>query len=130
MTELSFLVELLLNHKLTKPTKDAIALRIKEVESNLPQSTQLPITASSGYITPVRPIKDPTAQAPSTQAILNADPTVTGHVIPPLPAEGPVQPAQIAKTQAAVQALNARQEAIRIAISGKEEKGRTSPRKF
>lgn len=34
MTELTFLIELLLNHKLPKPTKDAISERIREIEVN------------------------------------------------------------------------------------------------
>jgi hypothetical protein len=38
MTELSFLLELLLNHKLQKPTKDLIQTRIKEIEAQPVQS--------------------------------------------------------------------------------------------
>lgn len=42
MTELSFLLELLLNHKLPKKTKDAVAERIKVVENGIiPQPTAL-----------------------------------------------------------------------------------------
>jgi hypothetical protein len=32
MSEITFLIELLLNHKLTKTTKEVIAARIKEIE--------------------------------------------------------------------------------------------------
>lgn len=55
MGELSFLIELLLNHKLAKPTKDLIAARIKDLEqavqpiqnqarivNHLPQSLPMP----------------------------------------------------------------------------------------
>lgn len=42
MTELSFLLELLLNHKLPKKTKDAVAERIKVVENGIiPQPTAI-----------------------------------------------------------------------------------------
>ena len=70
MTELTFLIELLLNHKLPKPTKDAISARIKEVESQLGKPTYAP---AYPVPTPIRPAKDPTAQAPSTQALLDKE---------------------------------------------------------
>ena len=112
MTELSFLLDLLLNHKLTKPTQTAIKERIKEVEAQFASQ-------------PVRPQvqRVPNGQAPSMQAAIEAMEAEKGNVPPP--------PNQIpAQTAAAAGALRRRQEAINIAISGKEEPGRTSPRKF
>ena len=41
MTELSFLVDLLLNHKLTKATKDAVAARIRDIEVQRAQPSHL-----------------------------------------------------------------------------------------
>ena len=61
MTELSFLIELLLNHDLPKATKDLIASRIKEVESNL-VTYKLPNQAQN--VTPRL------SQAPSTLAAM------------------------------------------------------------
>jgi hypothetical protein len=115
VTELQFLIDLLLNHKVPSATKKLIADRIGEVETKLMQP--------SVYIPPGRPINNfhpPTAQSPSTQRILD-------EMALEMP---PVQPATVAQTPAAAQALAQRAETIRIATSGKEERGRTSPRKF
>ena len=74
-----------------------------------------------------------TAQSPSTQRILDqmaAEGSVVPEAAPAYQREPVSMPDQIAQTPAAAAALAARNEAIRIAVSGKEEKGRTSPRKF
>lgn len=109
MTELTFLVELLLNHKLQKPTRDAIATRLKEVEEAIaslpPQAHHRPMPQLPGM----------NGQSPSMQAIMARNPDL-------VPA--------VAQTPAAAAALTARQEAVSISLSGKPEKGRTSPRKF
>jgi hypothetical protein len=113
MTELSFLLELLLTHKLAKGTKEAITNRIKEIETRHIVFTQPAF--------PQQSIRQPrTAQAASTQRILDE------MALEPQPAP----PEQVAQSPAAAMALAARQEAINIALSGKEEKGRSSPRKF
>lgn len=69
MTELSFLIELLLNHELKKETKDLIAGRIKEVEANL-----IPMRPSMPIITTQLPISNggygPSPQAASTVAAM------------------------------------------------------------
>ena len=112
MSELSFLLELLLTHKLAKGTKEAITNRIKEVETKYVQSVPgIPV---------YQPRPPKTAQSPSTQRILDEMAQETQ----------PVPPEQIAQSPAAAMALAARQEAINIALSGKEERGRTAPRKF
>ena len=105
MTELQFLIDLLLNHKLTASTKKLISERIKVVESELTTKSQH------------RPMAPSSAQAPSTQRILDEM----------------TQPEPV--TQAAAQALQSRSAAIKKAIDsgpfgGKPEPGRTSPRKF
>lgn len=122
MTELSFLLELLLEHKLPKPTRIAITDRIKEIDT-IRVSPPVPYTQ--------RPPR--TAQSPSTQRILDEMAAEQGGTVVQevgIIGESQLMPAVIAQTPAAVAALNARNEAIRIAVSGKEEKGRTSPRKF
>jgi len=128
MSELSFLLELLLSHKLAKGTKEAITDRIKEVERRLvqPQQPNVPMSGPQA----VRPARS--AQSPSTQRILDEMAAEGASLIQPNPVspESPGIPAQIAQTPAAALALAARQEAINIAVSGKEERGRTSPRKF
>lgn len=124
MSELSFLLELLLNHKLPKPTKEAITTRIKEVEGRISQPVQ-----TSGFMTTSNQARPPkTAQSPSTQRILD-EMAAEGVPIGAVTQQQDI-PAQIAQTPAAAMALASRAEAIRIAVSGKEEKGRTSPRKF
>lgn len=63
MTELSFLIDLLLNHKLPKATKDAVAARIKDIEQASPQPRPS-----------IQPIAAPqvaqVAQTPAAQAAL------------------------------------------------------------
>ncbi len=122
MTELAFLLELLLNHKLPRPTKVAVTERIKEVESKLlsPRDVRSEIPApSQGFIPPHL-----IGQAPSTVAAMARHPDLAAALEPPQPV------AVIAQTPAAQAAVAARQEAINSALSGKVEKGRTSPRKF
>lgn len=126
MTELSFLLDLLLTHKLSPATKKVIVDRIKCVEANLARPVHQPPT----LVSPMKSVAA-NAQAASTLAILEKH-----NLDPANPAEQPLHPLTIpavpivAQTPAAVAALNARQQAINIAASGREEKGRTSPRKF
>lgn len=87
MTELQFLIDLFLNHKLSPTTKKLVAERIGIVEEQLRTTTPKPIT-------PVLQ-RSPTAQAASTQAILDRDasldtvPNSTPIVLAPLPAIPP-----------------------------------------
>src|SRR4051812_23195784 len=108
-SELSFLIELLLKHKLPVATKDMVAQRIAEIEEKYSRPadgrfTPLPgggIYESPGYLAKQHP------------------------ALPPPP---PV--AVIAQTPEAQAAMASRQAAINQALSGKPEKGQTSPRKF
>ncbi len=109
MTELSFLLSLLLDQKLNKEVKGLIKDRIKEIEV-APRITASTIRAVS-----------PTAQSASTQKILD-EMAEEGKALP--------VPVHIAQTPAAAMALASRQQAISQAISGQPEKGRTQPRKF
>ncbi len=135
-SELGFLLDLLLNHKLPMATRVAITERIKEVEQRLnqgpqivPRGTAAPIQVPQQNIPPHL-----VGQSPSTIAAMMRNgfvpegPTIA--IAPSGPAVEPTQPAVIAQTPAAVAALNDRQQAINQAISGKPDKGRTSPRKF
>ncbi len=111
MTELSFLIELLLNHKLQKVTKDAIAERIKEASG--PNAIQQHVPNGVRSLSPMVAM-----QSPSTQAILDRNPDLV------VPIES------VGQTPAAQAAIASRQQAIAQALSGKPEKGQTSPRKF
>ncbi len=139
MTELSFLLDLLLNHKLPLATKKAVTERVREVEARL--SAAMPITYTTKVMSPLASSNIPShlvGQSPSTIAAMmrngmaNEMPANTTTAVstvelaPPPPA--PV--AVVAQTPAAAAALNARNDAILQGLSGKPEKGRTSPRKF
>lgn len=71
MSELDFLLELLLNHKLTKPTKDLLQARIKEVQvrpNSMQTSPQGPYTMqSNGNMQPM-PTMAQAQAVPATQA--------------------------------------------------------------
>lgn len=115
MTELSFLLELLMNHKLPKATKDLILKRVKEVEESL-YAKPIPMQRYTGP-----------AQAASTLASFEKHGPLPSIEMPLMPA-GPVE--QIAQTPATAAALLHRQETISNALSGKVGKGETSPRKW
>lgn len=87
-TELQFLIDLLLNHKLNPATKKIIADRIGDVEIALRQ-----IVPRGTSPQPTIAFVDPkTAQAPSTQRLLERDgpptptPIVGAVVAPAMPA--------------------------------------------
>lgn len=140
VTELTFLLDLLLNHKLPMATRVAITERVKEVEQRLNQAPQQFVPRGTPAPVPQNLPPHLVGQSPSTIAAMMRNgfvPEVVreaqleGMPNPPLPVpEQPTQPAIIAQTPAAMAALNDRQAAISQAISGKPEKGRTSPRKF
>lgn len=128
MTELTFLLDLLLNHRLPAATKAAVSDRIREVEKQL----------SAGYPIPpqAQAIRQAVLNSPIPAHLVNQAPSTIAammkHDGAPIalapPAEAPVIPAVIAQTPAAQQALASRNEAILNA--GTIEKGRTRPRKF
>lgn len=117
MSELSFLLHLLLDHKLPIKTKALIKTRIGEIESRhdvraQPTTRNLPPHLAN--------------QAPSMQAKIQAMEEEKLNHPPPQALLAPTQ----ATTPAAALALQDRQKLINQAINGKEEQGRTSPRKF
>lgn len=150
MTELSFLIELLLNHRLPKPTRDLVASRIKEVEASHGPSALAPppIQSPSGITIPspsyvqhatARPSK--TAQSPSMAAkvaAMEAEEAAKRGLPPPPPVEvaqpsQATQPVTIAQTPIAVNAMNERNNLINKAINqnaGVFEKGSTGPMKI
>ncbi len=107
MTELSFLIELLLNHDLKKETKDAVAARIREVESCLSQPRNLSLPINNHFSDMVNAVVSSTGnivkQAPSTLALMAKHGDIPPTYIPP-PIESPPPPvlteAQIAQRQA------------------------------
>lgn len=135
MNELSFLVNYLIDHKLSKAAKDDLIARIKVVEESYrPQpDTSRQLTGQSQP--PVRMFPTVGQQAPS---ILAKYPDLA---IPPIIDDGPmclrddmkpppVPVTQIAQTPETAKALAERQALITQSMSGKPEPGRTGPRKI
>lgn len=125
MNEVSFLLDLFLNHKMSKSAREAVTARIKEIAERASQQQDY-----APRVVLQRPPK--TAQSPSTQKILD-EMAAEGAPLEARVAQAQADPVpleQIAQTPAAAAAMAARAEAIRIAASGKEEKGRTAPRKY
>lgn len=110
MTELGFLIELLLNHELKAETRKLIGERIKEVESGF---NRVPIGMHPPKMVPGQP-----AQAASMQAIMDRNPDIGQPV------------AVVAQTPAAIAAMNSRNIAIQESIAGKTDKVTGRPRKF
>ncbi len=118
MTELSFLVDLLLNHKLPKATRDLVASRIKEVEGRLTPYQGLTLTQPQ--IPPPPVLVNGAPQAASTIAAM------ARHA----EAAPVTMPVAIAQTAATAAALNSRHQAISESIAGKIDKVTGRPRKF
>lgn len=136
MTELSFLIDLLLNHELQKPTKDAIAVRIIEVEAQITCPAVARVLSSASQITATSlPYPSGVRQVQSTLDAMARHGEI-GHTAPiihpqQLPPEMPPIPVEhIAQTQAAAQAMNSRNQAIAESIAGKIDKVTGRPRKF
>lgn len=133
-TELSFLVELLLNHRLPKATREAVGARIKEVEEQRPLYGQMNPPPAHRAIQPQAVPAALQGQAPSTIAAMMRHPDLIAQMgATAAPPETPPEPAPvavIAQTPAAAAAMQKRQEALSIQLSGKPLKGETGPRKW
>lgn len=103
MTELSFLIDLLLHHKISPKTKDVIAERIKQIDGRVGAVAHQPLIVSG------------VPQAASTLAAMARHGVVDHEPV-----------AVIAQTPAAQAALNSRAEAM----AGKLDKATGRPRKF
>lgn len=101
-SELSFLLDMLLNHKLPSATKVLVSDRIREVERNL---NSIPLSSGGARVTPLRMTEE-------------------GMTAIQKPPPSPV--AVIAHTPAAAAALASRAEAM----AGKLDKDTGRPRKF
>jgi peptidoglycan hydrolase CwlO-like protein len=147
VTELSFLIDLLLNHKLAKATKDAIAERIKEVETAMGSLSPMQVMLSPPKPQAVVPSNLPAEiakQAPSMQAIMlrHADLAQTQRAaIEPalheaqlrnanIQASEPQPVAVVAQTAATAAAMASRNQAIAESLAGKIDKTTGRPRKF
>lgn len=111
MSELSFLIDLLLNEKLSKSVRTKIAERVKEVEVKF----AAPPVFTMGPTLPPPKVINGALQAPSTVAAMER------HA-----AEAP----PVVASPVVANALMERERALAAATSGKPEAGRTSPRKF
>jgi len=138
MTELGFLLDLLLNHKLPLTTRKAVTERVKVVEEGLTPKETLWGRLQQGQPTPAALPKQLSIQSPSTlaammrhaeqgPALVTADQQPVLNAVPPPPPQPVAVVAQTAATQAA---MAAREAAIASQISGKPDKGQTRPRKF
>lgn len=101
MTELTFLIDLLLKHKLDDDTKDALAARIRDVEAAL----TAPVV-TSGYV----------------QATFGPVSSVGQQSV--------TRVTEIGQTPAAQAAIASREQAIAESLSGKINKETGRPRKF
>ncbi len=128
-TELSFLLDLLLDHKLPKPTRALIMQRAREVEEDMRG-----VFGTSGLRSP--PIPQVQAalsnQAPSMQAIMarNQDLIARSPTIGMAANQPSIPVEQIAQTPATQAAMASRQSAIAESLSGKIDKVSGRPRKF
>lgn len=114
MSELSFLIDLLLNHKLPKKTKDLIKDRITLIEERRSHQPAVSTVNFSGI-----------QQAPSMQAKIEAMESEQPAAVQHVNAHSPV----------AAQALMDRQRAINRAVNSgpfgaQPEPGLISPKKF
>ena len=138
MTELSFLIDLLVNEKLSKTVKEKVVARIKDVE--LLQTATPVLKSVPNFIGYQQPIAS--GQSPSTIAAMQRHaaqlPQEASVELSPISqtnvhqvvADPPAQQGVVVASLAAAQAIQSRDTAVAAALSGRPEKGRTSPRKF
>lgn len=128
MTELSFLIDLLLNEKLTKTVKVKVKDRVKFVEESLAMYKPIPWPPNKLPVPIQTPVDVPEhlkGQAPSTIAAFMRHQAEAGNV--PLTQEAmaavtkPEQPTLpgIISTAPALAAINNREQQIANAINGK-----------
>jgi hypothetical protein len=126
MTELSWLLDLLINHKLTKETKQHVLDRIHTIEQKAVFNPYVTANSSSSGLTQ---IVNGAPQAASTVALMQKHGLGAPTTVSITP-DQPTEPGVVAATAQTQAAVASRQAAIDQALSGKLEKGRTSPRKF
>jgi len=125
MTELDFLIELLLNHKLPKTTQKSIKERISVVQ----------VQSGTGYAPPPARIRSPVPAGPPQAASMQkavAELQMESGQHPTVAAQ-PLVPPQTPTTGAAQVALIERQKLINEALSeagGNFKPGQRAPRKF
>lgn len=115
MTELSFLIDLLLNHKLPKVTKDIVAGRIRKIQQDIDMSKSL------GELNEIK--RNLPAQI-SSRDVAQRNPELVPPPMPPIPVEA------IAQNAVTAAAVNSRNQAIAESIAGKVNKDTGRPRKF
>jgi hypothetical protein len=125
-TELSFLIELLLEHKLQTATKAAIAVRIKDVELGL--HTAIPTIQASRNMAAHRPIQanaEAQALAASLAAQANSDvhPSVAQFGLTDRRPPEPIPAGAVGVTSAAQDAMATRNKLIAEAQAGIAKKG-------
>lgn len=121
-TELSFLIDLLINPRDPEQLKRDLAERIKEVEIMMTQPR-----VTSGYIQPIVPPK--LTQAPSTLAAMARHGDIAHIVNEPLKVDMQ-QVEVIAQTPQTAAAMASRQQAIAESIAGKVDKTTGRPKKW
>lgn len=143
MTELSFLVSLLLDHKLPKATQKAVKDRISDVERGI-SAAPAPVYAqqqqpASSTARPFTVRTTPPAageQAESTKRMLERHPDIAaaianGHPVPQAPPQpqAPIDPTPAPQNPGAIaQALAARQNLINKAMSGPQRGDIAAPK--
>lgn len=126
-SELSFLLELLLEHRLPKDTRTVVAARIKTVEVSLPQSqAAIQSQPSNGRLRNAQVSVPPEAAALAAQMAshANADvPTSRAQFVAPPSAAEPIPASAFGTTNAAAAALAQRNQLIAEASQGFNKKG-------
>lgn len=112
-SELSFLLELVLDDQIPRPVKTRLVARIRDVEKNYCATPQVVSRGIKAQIS--SPIV--ASQSPSMQKLMADNPDL-------------IPKSSVPVTAQAAGALAQRQALINNALKEKPEAGRTSPRKF
>jgi len=118
-SELSFLLDLVLDDQTPGPMRAKLVARVREVEKNYAQDVTPRVVSRGTKQIPAAMANQPVvaAQSPSMQRLMADNPDLIPR--PPVPV-----------TSAAAEALAKRQAIMNGALSEKPEPGRKSPRKF
>lgn len=126
-SELSFLLDLILDDQIPKPVKTRLLSRIRDVEKNYAtvatQATNIPRGTRAQINSPII-----AAQSPSMQRLMDQNPDLIPA--PPVPTYAEITAQMVPVTAQAAGALAQRQALMNNALKEKPEAGRTGPRKF
>jgi hypothetical protein len=130
VSELSFLLDLLLNEKLSKSVKEKLTARVKEIETTVAAQPINTVNFRGVQNVPPERVINGAVQSPSTIAAMQRQAQMEAMGPGDAQEVSQHQEGQLIASPGAAAAIASRNQALAEAMSGKPAPGRTSPKKF